>query len=125
MGAAENMSESTTDKSVKANGQEHQGSVATEHCEKEESKSEDTHHASADGDNEAKPLSGDKDKTAPVPSPRIPSFSKKKEGERDQNTTGNSKTEEAEEAKEDVKAQKTEYENPPGFLDKVQCLWKC
>lgn len=122
MGAAENVSESTADESVKANGQEHQGSVAAEHCEEEESKSEDTHHASADGDNEAKPLSGDKDKTAPVPSPRIPSFSKKKEGERDQNTTGYSKTEEA---KEDVKAQKTEYENPPGFLDKVQCLWKC
>ncbi|KAG1942541.1 bridging integrator 2b [Pimephales promelas] len=123
VGAAENLSESTTDESVQANGQEHQGSVATEHCEEEDGKSEasseDTHHASADGDNEAKPLSGDKDKTAPVPSPRTPSFSKKNEGEMDQNTTG-CRTMEG--AKEDVKAQNTEYENPPGFLDKAVAL---
>lgn len=125
MGATENISESTTDESVQANGQEHQGSVSTEHSEVEESKSEasseDTHNASTDGDNEVKPLSGDEDKTAPVPIPRKSSISKKK-GETDQNTVGSNKIERA---KEDVIAQKAEYENPPGFLYKVQCLWKC
>lgn len=126
VGATENVSESTTDESVQANGQEHQGSVSTEHSEEEEHKSEasseDTHHASTDGDNEAKPLSGVEEKPAPVPSPRKPSFSKKNGGETDQTTVG---CDEMARAKEDVIVQKTEYENPPGFLYKVQCRWKC
>ncbi|XP_051753287.1 bridging integrator 2b [Ctenopharyngodon idella] len=123
VGATEYISESTTDESVQANGQEHQGSVSTEHSEVEESKSEasseDTHHASTDGDNEVKPLSGDKDKTAPVPIPRKSSISKKNEGETDQNTVGTNKIEKA---KEDIIAQKAEYENPPGFLYKAVAL---
>ncbi|ROL50641.1 Bridging integrator 2 [Anabarilius grahami] len=123
VGATENISESTTDESVQANGQEHPGSLSTEHSEVEESKSEasseDTHHASTDGDSEVKPLSGDEDKTAPVPIPRKSSISKKNEGETDQNTVGSNKIERA---KEDVIAQKAEYENPPGFLYKAVAL---
>lgn len=120
-GANENASETTNDESVQVNGQEHEDSVsAAEHRDEEESKSaaasEETHHASTDGDNEDKPLSDAQDKTAPVPTPRRSSTSKKDEGETDQNTSGCS---------EDVKVQKIDYENPPGFLCKVQCLWKC
>ncbi|XP_067314561.1 bridging integrator 2b [Pseudorasbora parva] len=123
VGTTENMSESTTDESVQANGQVHQSSVSTEHSEEEQSKSEasseDTHPASTDGDLEAKPLSGNKDKTAPVPCPRKPSISKKNKGDADQNTT---ECNETEGAKEDVKTQKAEYENPPGFLYKAVAL---
>ncbi len=117
-GVNENASETTNDESVQTNGQEHEDSVlAAEHREEEETKSsEETHHASTDGDNEDKPLSDAQDKTAPVPTPRRSSTSKKDEGETDQNTLGCS---------EDVKVQKIDYENPPGFLCKVQCLWKC
>ncbi|XP_048055158.1 bridging integrator 2b [Megalobrama amblycephala] len=123
VGATENISESTTDESVQANGQEHQGSVSAEHGEVEESKSEasseDAHHASTDGDNEAKPLSGNEDKIVPVPIPRKSSISKKNEGETDQNTVGSNKIDRA---KEDVITQKAEYENPPGFLYKAVAL---
>uniref|UniRef100_A0A671R6W1 Bridging integrator 2-like n=1 Tax=Sinocyclocheilus anshuiensis TaxID=1608454 RepID=A0A671R6W1_9TELE len=116
-GATENTSETTNDESLQANGQEHQDSVSTEHGEEEGTKSaassEETHHTSTDGDNEGKPLSDTTDKTAPVPTPRRSSTSKKNEGETDQNTTGCS---------EDVKVQTTEYENPPGFLYKAVAL---
>lgn len=118
-GAAENTSESTTDETVQANGQEHQDLVSAEHQEEEETKSsaaapsEDTHDASTDGDDQTKLLSADEDKAAPVPTPRRSSTSKKNEGGMDENTKGSS---------EDAKDQKTEYENPPGFLYKVECL---
>lgn len=120
-GANENTSETTNDESVQANGQEDQDSVsAAEHREEEDTisaaASEETHHASTDRDNEDKPLSDAQDKTAPVPNPRRSSTTKKDKGETDQNTSGCS---------EDVKVQKIDYENPPGFLCKVQCLWKC
>ncbi|XP_026069004.1 bridging integrator 2-like [Carassius auratus] len=116
-GATENTSETTKDESVHANGLVRQDSVSAEHGEEEETKSaassEETHQASTDGDNEGKSLSDTTDKTPPVPNPRRSSTSKKKEGETDQNTTGCS---------EDVKVQKTEYENPPGFLYKAVAL---
>ncbi len=121
-GANESTSETTNDESVQANGQEHQDSVsAADHREEEETisaaaASEETHHASTDRDNEDKPLSDAQDKTAPVPNPRRSSTAKKDKGETDQNTSGCS---------EDVKVQKIDYENPPGFLSKVLCLWKC
>ncbi|XP_073708186.1 bridging integrator 2b [Garra rufa] len=112
--ATENTSE-TNDESVQANGQEHQDSA--EHGEEEETKSaassEETHNASTDGDNEAKPVPDAEDTTTPLPTPRRSSTSKKNEGEADQNTSGSSK---------DVKVQKTEYENPPGFLYKAVAL---
>lgn len=118
-GAAENTSESTTDETVQANGQEHQDLVSAEHQEEEETKSsaaapsEDTHDASTDGDDQTKLLSADEDKAAPVPTPRRSSTSKKNEGGMDENTKGSS---------EDAKDQKTEYENPPGFLYKAVAL---
>uniref|UniRef100_A0A672KH70 Bridging integrator 2 n=1 Tax=Sinocyclocheilus grahami TaxID=75366 RepID=A0A672KH70_SINGR len=117
---SENASETSNDESVQANGQEHQDSVsAAELREEEETKSaaaasEETHHASTDEDNES--LSDAQDKTAPVPTPRRSSTSTKDEGETDQCASGCS---------EDVKVQKIDYENPPGFLYKVQCLWEC
>uniref|UniRef100_A0A8C1ZFT4 Bridging integrator 2 n=1 Tax=Cyprinus carpio TaxID=7962 RepID=A0A8C1ZFT4_CYPCA len=111
-GATENTSETTNDESVQANGQEHQDSVSEEET-KSAAASEETHHASTDGDNEDKPLSDAQDKTAPVPTPRRSSTSKKDEGETDQNASGCS---------EDVKVQKIDYENPPGFLYKAVAL---
>ncbi|XP_016127519.1 bridging integrator 2-like [Sinocyclocheilus grahami] len=114
---SENASETSNDESVQANGQEHQDSVsAAELREEEETKSaaaasEETHHASTDEDNES--LSDAQDKTAPVPTPRRSSTSTKDEGETDQCASGCS---------EDVKVQKIDYENPPGFLYKAVAL---
>ncbi|XP_052415557.1 bridging integrator 2-like [Carassius gibelio] len=111
-GATEKASETNNNESVQANGQEHQDSVSEEET-KSAAASEETHHASTDGDDEDKPLSDAQGKTEPVPSPRRSSTSNKDEGETDQNASGCSK---------DVKVQKIDYENPPGFLYKAVAL---
>ncbi|XP_051996242.1 bridging integrator 2-like [Xyrauchen texanus] len=130
-GASETESKTSTDESIHTNGQEHltQSLASTEQAEEDERKSvassedcpisEDTQHASTDGDNEFKRLSADEDNIVPVPTPRLPSTSKKTEEGMDENTTGGS---ELEKANEVVSGQKAEYENPPGFLYKAVAL---
>ncbi|XP_051985925.1 bridging integrator 2-like [Xyrauchen texanus] len=130
-GTTETESKTSTGESVQTNGQEHliQSLASTQQAEEDESKSvasseetslsEDTQRASTDFDNDSKPLPGDEDQTVPVPTHRRPSTSKNAEGEKDENTTGGS---ELEKAKEVVKSQNAEYENPPGFLYKAVAM---